>query len=328
MLFFIFTLSSTSVAAAYPEIFVIPGGESIGLCLETGIYVTGKYEVETTGGDCSPWKKGDIKVGDKILEVNNITVKKIEDVQNIMTELTVECDLLLKLKRKNEIINTTCGVVKTTNNRWSLGIYVKDHVLGIGTITYIHTETNTFGALGHFVIEEELRGNNIGYITHSAINGIRKSLPGMPGEKQATLNKEAIGNITNNTEVGIYGTLNKQNILNTLTKLKITAPNQVKVGPAEIWTVISDNTKERFSINIIEVKKQNYRGIKGIKIQITDEKLLQKTGGIIQGMSGSPIIQNNQLVGAVSHVLVDTPEYGYGVFAMWMIENNISQFGY
>ncbi|MDD4388844.1 MAG: SpoIVB peptidase [Bacilli bacterium] len=323
LLFFIALITSTSVAAKSREIYVIPGGDSIGLYLETGIYITGKYEVQTDNGNISPWNKSDIKVGDKILEVNNNTVNKIEDIQQIMSQLKAERDLLLKLKRKQEIIITSCPVVKTKNERWSLGLYVKDHVLGVGTITYIITESHCFGALGHSVVNEELSGDRLGYISISTINGIRKSLPGLPGEKQATLSREPLGYITKNTELGIYGTINNISDFSSVKKIKIANPNQVKVGTAEIWTVLADNQKERFTIEIVDVKKQTNSGIKGIKIKITDHRLLEKTGGIIQGMSGSPIIQNNQLVGAVSHVVIDSPEYGYGVFAMWMVENNI-----
>ncbi len=172
------------------------------------------------------------------------------------------------------------------------------------------------------MISEELAGE-IGYISAGTINGIKKSLPGLPGEKHATLSREPLGYITKNTELGVYGTINNVSDFSSVGKMKIAAPNQVKTGPAEIWTVLADNRKERFTVEIVDVKKQNRSGIKGIKIKITDNRLLEKTGGIIQGMSGSPIIQNNRLVGAVSHVVIDTPEYGYGVFAMWMVENNI-----
>ncbi|NLM31618.1 MAG: SpoIVB peptidase [Acholeplasmataceae bacterium] len=322
LLFFIALFATTSIAAAGHNIYVIPGGDSIGLYLETGIYVTGKYEVATQAGSVAPWSGSDIKVGDKIIAVEGIPVNKITDVQEILFRLEDERDLALKIKRKAETFVTSCRAVKTDKDRWSLGLYVKDHILGVGTITYILAETRRFGALGHSVISEELAGE-IGYISAGTINGIKKSLPGLPGEKHATLSREPLGYITKNTELGVYGTINNVSDFSSVGKMKIAAPNQVKTGPAEIWTVLADNRKERFTVEIVDVKKQNRSGIKGIKIKITDNRLLEKTGGIIQGMSGSPIIQNNRLVGAVSHVVIDTPEYGYGVFAMWMVENNI-----
>ncbi|MGB4015598.1 MAG: SpoIVB peptidase [Bacilli bacterium] len=322
LLFFIALFATTSIAAAGHNIYVIPGGDSIGLYLETGIYVTGKYEVATQAGSVAPWSGSDIKVGDKIIAVEGIPVNKITDVQEILSRLEDERDISLKIKRKAETFITSCRAVKTDKNRWSLGLYVKDHILGVGTITYILAETRRFGALGHSVISEELAGE-IGYISAGTINGIKKSLPGLPGEKHATLSREPLGYITKNTEFGVYGTINNVSDFSSVGKMKIAAPDQVKTGPAEIWTVLADNLKERFTVEIVDVKKQNRSGIKGIKIKITDNRLLEKTGGIIQGMSGSPIIQNNRLVGAVSHVVIDTPEYGYGVFAMWMVENNI-----
>jgi len=311
------------MTAATGDIYVIPGGDSIGLYLETGVYITGKYEVQTKSGDVAPWNKSDIKVGDKILEINNQNVNKIEEIQEIMTGLNAECDLVLKIKRKNEILITPCRIVRTVHDRWSLGLYVKDHVLGVGTITYIVPETRSFGALGHSMVNEELTKNQLGYISASSISGIKKSLPGLPGEKQATLSRNPLGYIHKNTELGVYGKINALSDFSSITKIKVANPSNVNTGRAEIWTVLSNNQKERFAVEIVEVKKQTRGGIKGIKIKITDQRLLEKTGGIIQGMSGSPIIQNNQLVGAVSHVIIDSPEYGYGVFAMWMMENNL-----
>ncbi|HHZ17968.1 MAG TPA: SpoIVB peptidase [Acholeplasmataceae bacterium] len=322
LLFFIAITFTTSIAASSRNIYVIPGGDSIGLYLETGIYVTGKYEVTTATGAVAPWSRSDIKVGDKIIAVEDVAVSKITNIQEILAGLEEERDLMLTVKRKDATFTTPCRAVKTDKDRWSLGLYVKDHVLGVGTITYILAETRRFGALGHSVIAEELSGE-LGYISTSMINGIKKSHPGLPGEKHATLSREPLGYITKNTELGVYGNINNLSDFSSVKKIKIAAPDEVKTGPAEIWTVLADNRKERFTVEIVDVKKQTRSGSKGIKIKITDARLLEKTGGIIQGMSGSPIIQNNQLVGAVSHVVIDSPEYGYGVFAMWMVENNI-----
>lgn len=297
---------------------MIPGGDSIGLQLNTGIIITGKYDVKTKNGETSPWTNSDIEVGDKILEVNNKAVGKVGDLLLILSMMKNNQDVLMKLKRENQLVMTTCKVVTSNDDKKSLGLYVKDEVMGVGTMTFIKTTHSTYAALGHSVIPDELNGKDIGSITASSIRGVRKSLPGIPGEKQATLSNTSIGNIEKNTYIGIFGRINDLNDFSKENVMRIAAPNEVVLGDAEIWTVIDGSKKERYSVKVVELKQQNTVGIKGIKIKITDERLLSTTGGIIQGMSGSPIIQNNKLIGSVSHVVVDSPEYGYGVYAMWM----------
>lgn len=317
-MFFIFITTSTSLQAKGKEIYVIPGGDSIGLQISTGVYITGKYDVKTANGEVSPWKKSDIQVGDKILEINSNIISKIEDVQTLLSNITSNQDILLKMRRGNSQVITTCEIVRSINGKMSLGLYVKDEVLGVGTITFIDPNNQNFGALGHSIINEEMSKPNLGFISNTSINGIRKSLPGVPGEKQATLNRVAIGTINKNTSIGVFGKINNLENFGTKNVIRIAEPSEVKLGKAEIWTVLSGDQKEKYDVKIIEVKNQTTRGIKGIKIQITDQRLLNRTGGIIQGMSGSPIIQNDLLVGAVSHVVVDAPDYGYGVYALWM----------
>jgi stage IV sporulation protein B len=161
---------------------------------------------------------------------------------------------------------------------------------------------------------------SLGQISNSTVNGIRKSLPGLPGEKQATLSKTVIGTIEKNSNIGVFGRItDKSNFKDPV--IEVASPSEVKLGKAEIWTVLNGDQKEKYTVEVVEVKNQLSKGIKGIKIHITDQDLLDKTGGIIQGMSGSPIIQNNKLIGAVSHVVIDSPDYGYGVYALWMINN-------
>lgn len=316
--FVILLISTTSLYAQEVNVYVIPGGDSIGLQLNTGIIVTGKYDVKTKDGDLSPWDKSDIEVGDKILEVNNQVVNKIGDLLKIISKSSNNQDVLMKLKRENQLIMTSCKVIKAENDKMSLGLYVKDEVLGVGTMTFIKSTQKTYAALGHSVIPDELNGKSIGNITTSSIRGIRKSLPGIPGEKQATISNESIGSIEKNTQIGIFGSVKNLNDFSSAEKMKIASPKEVVLGDAEIWTVIDGSKKEKYAVKVVELKDQNTTGIKGIKIKITDARLLENTGGIIQGMSGSPIIQNNKLIGAVSHVVVDSPEYGYGVYAMWM----------
>lgn len=308
-----------AISAKDTKIYVIPGGDSIGLQLETGVYVSGKYGVKTEKGEVLPWKKGNLEVGDKILAINNNEVNSIEDIHGILSTLKENQDLDVKVQRKGQIINTICQAIKANNGKMTLGLYVKDEVLGVGTITYINPKDNSFAALGHSMINEKLSGSKIGIITASQIKGIRKSFPGVPGEKQAVLSKVAIGSINKNTDIGVFGTVNNLKNFTTPT-MAIASPNEVHLGKAQMLTVLENNHKESFEVEIVEVKKQNSKEIKGIKIKITDKRLLEKTGGIVQGMSGSPVIQDDKLVGAVSHVIIDSPDFGYCVYAMWMVD--------
>lgn len=194
---------------------------------------------------------------------------------------------------------------------------MKDKIVGVGTLTFIDPNNNTFGALGHSVSGkvDDIYGGEI-YL--SSIEGIRKSIPGIPGEKRAVISESVIGKVDKNNKYGIYGKIDI-NELNTRKLIEVGSVSDVKLGNASIVTVTNKNIKEYYDIVIVELKNQVCADLKGIKFKIVDEELLEKTGGIIQGMSGSPIIQDGKLIGAVSHVIVDNPEYGYGVYIDWMI---------
>ena len=300
-------------------IYVIPGGDSIGLHLKPGVYITGKYDVKTERGEVSPWKASNLEIGDKILAINDTEVSRIADIQKVLSSLKKEEDLALKIKRKTHILITTCRAVRDRSGKMTLGLYAKDEVLGVGTVTYIEPETKKFGALGHSMVADNLSGENLGTISASSIRGIKKSFPGVPGEKHATLSKTSVGTILKNDEIGVFGIVHDLQDFSDGKPIKVANPKEVRLGKAELLTVLGNNKIENFSVEIVEVKHQNSKDIKGIKFRVTDEVLLEKTGGIVQGMSGSPIIQNNKLVGAVSHVVIDSPDFGYCVFAMWMI---------
>ena len=175
----------------------------------------------------------------------------------------------------------------------------------------MNKETNKYGALGHSVSDALSNGE----LFESSIKGIKKAVKGIPGEKYATLSDEKIGTIHINNDIGIFGEFNKE-LKNE--NIKILKKEYVSTGKAQIVTVVSGNVIKKYDIEIIEVNKQTEEDIKGIKFKVVDEELINISGGVIQGMSGSPIIQNGCLVGAVSHVVVNDPTIGYGVFAEWM----------
>lgn len=311
--------AATDVPVAKNQYLVVPGGDTIGLHMDTGVYIAGKYQVETREGKVSPWRKSEVREGDKIIKINNVQVKTNQDLLDALASInsnTVD----LVIKRGDMTFRTTFDVAISRSGDKSLGLYIKDKVVGVGTLTFIDPKTNRFAALGHGIFDNKVNDQDVGgNILSSNVESIKKAAPGIPGEKRAMLDKMTIGNITKNKITGIYGNITNRSYTSNRKLLPVAMKNDVKVGKAEILTVIEDDKVETFDIEIVEVKKQTAKSVKGIKIKVIDRDLLNKTGGIIQGMSGSPIIQNNQLVGAVSHVIVDSPQYGYGIFVEWML---------
>lgn len=302
--------SKYSLYASQIDDYVVLGGDSIGLNLNTSVYVTGKYEVETKNGSVKPWLNSNIEVNDIIYMIDNEKVTSVDDLKNIVT---AEGKYDIKLYRNNNIISTTINAYLNNQGNYAIGLYVKDNVLGVGTMTYYDPNTNKFASLGHSAVSGTVCN---GVLTRSYVSGITKGVRGLPGEKKAYLDNTEIGVITLNNDYGVFGNITSKISSDNL--IKLGSKDEVHIGDATITTVISGSKKEEFAIEITEVKIQNSPDIKGIKFEVTDPVLLEKTGGIIQGMSGSPIVQDGILVGAVSHVLVDDSKTGYGVFVEFM----------
>lgn len=323
ILFFIFFLCFCLTiginVTANNVIYVIPGGESIGLKIETGVEVVGKYSVQTSNGKKNPWQRSNIEVGDYIVKVNSQNINNNENLLSVLKQIK-ETSCSLTIKRNNQMIETTIDLVKTTSNEPSIGLYVKDKMLGIGTLSFVYN--NKFASLGHGIYENnELININHGDLTYSSVLSIKKATHSHAGEKRATLNSDIIGTIKTIKDTGVYGTINRN--LNK-PKVKIAEIKDVKCDNALMYTVIDGNTVKEFNVEIIETKNQNSINSKGIKLKVTDSTLINETGGIIQGMSGSPIIQNGALVGIVSHVTLDNPTIGYAVYAKWMYEELVN----
>lgn len=319
IIFLCFSLTISINIKANNDIYVIPGGESIGLKIETGVEIVGKYSVSTNNGKKNPWQKSNIEIGDYIEKVNDYNVENNESLLKILKQID-ESSCILTIKRNNKLIKTNIDIVKTNTNEPSIGLYVKDKMLGIGTLSFVYD--NKFASLGHGIYENnELININNGDLTYSNVVSIKKATLNQSGEKRATLVSNKIGEIKTIKDSGVYGVISQKINKN---KVKIADIEDVKCDDAVIYTVINGNKVETFDIEIIETKYQNSINSKGIKIKVTDSLLLNETGGIIQGMSGSPIIQNGELVGVVSHVTLDNPMIGYAVYAKWMYEDLIN----
>lgn len=292
---------------------VYVGGDTLGIELKTqGVMVIGFYKVK------GRYNSGSLKEGDYIIKVGDNQVSSINELTNAIESNVNNDSVEVTYKRNDKEYKTTLKLVQE-NNVYKTGLYVKDGITGIGTLTYVDPESKVYGALGHEIIESNsssLVEVKTGKIFKNSITSIDKSVTGTPGSKNAKFYKETdYGTIEKNTIYGIYGKY-KKSINNEL--LEVAKKKEAKVGEATIYTVISQEQVEKFTINIKSINENSK--IKNYSFEITDNNLLEKTGGIVQGMSGSPIIQNGKIIGAVTHVIVDNPVTGYGIFIETMLE--------
>ena len=301
---------------AYSD-YIIPGGENVGIEVNaSGVIVVGIYEIN----DTYPAKDAGIKIGDIIKSVNGKAISSIDDLVSVINENN-SLELKVNYLRDDKSYNTSLSIYKE-NDIYKTGLYVKDSVTGIGTLSFIDPLTRKFGALGHEIIESntgKILEIKDGKIYESKVLNIERSENGTPGSKTADLKlSNEQGVIKENTESGIFG--DYTDTLPDKEKYKVAKPEQIKKGPATILTVLEGNVIEEYEINILKINKDSNQKTKNILFEITDSELLSKTGGIIQGMSGSPIIQGEYIVGAVTHVVVDNPKNGYGIFITNMLE--------
>lgn len=296
--------------------YVIASGETIGIEVNSkGILVVGFYEVE---GEYSA-KEAGFEIGDKIIKVDNTAVNSIEDMITVIEKKNTE-KINFTIKRGSQEKKIALSMKKDKNDILKTGLYVKDQINGIGTLTYIDPESRRFGALGHEIIETTTAQKfeiKDGKIFNATVSKIEKSRNGEAGEKNATYDKiTENGKIDNNDITGIYGTYQKE--INNMETMEVGEIKDIKQGPAKIKTVIEENKVEEFDINIISIDTNSKT--KNILFEITDETLLKETGGVVQGMSGSPIIQNNKIIGAVNYVIVNDTKKGYGIFITTMLK--------
>ena len=316
LLTLIFTLLIIpNYALAYSD-YIVAGGENIGIELNSkGVIIVGTYEVN----GINPAKEANLRAGDKIIKINNKDVINIEEMLKVIENINNKSNIKITYLRGNKTNDTSLKLSKSSDNIYKTGLYVKDSISGVGTLTFIDPNTKLFGALGHEIIEKNT-GQKLeikdGKIYSSTVTGITRSDIGKPGEKAARYDSSDIfGNVKENTTSGIFG--NYTSTIPDKKLYKVAKEDEVKTGNATIFTVIDGNTIESFAINILRINKNT---TKNILFEITDSRLLKNTGGIVQGMSGSPIIQDNFIVGAVTHVVVDDPTKGYGIFITTMLE--------
>lgn len=311
-----------------PDFKVIPGGQSIGVKLNSlGVLVVGHHQINTAEGKKSPGEIAGVEVGDIITNINGTKIEQMSDVTPYIQDAgKTGKPLDLVLKREDEEIKTKLYPLKDENDRsFRIGLYIRDSAAGIGTMTFYDPKSKKYGALGHVISDMDTKKPIVvedGQIVRSTVTSIEKGSNGNPGEKLARFSgdRKIIGNITRNSAFGIFGELNQDMNNGVMDKaMPIALSNEVKEGPAKILTVVDNDKVEEFEVEVVSSVPQKFPATKGMVIKITDKRLLDKTGGIVQGMSGSPIIQNGKVIGAVTHVFVNDPTSGYGVHIEWML---------
>lgn len=302
---------------------LIPSGVSVGVRINTdGVMVLGIGSVKSfENKEISP-AENILKPGDMILKINNTLIDSKETLIETIEKYNI---LNITIVRNNKEQNVKIETVKGTDGKNKIGVWVRDSTQGIGTLTYYNPNNKSFGALGHGILDvdtREIMKVKDGKIMTSEIIDTKESEKGVPGEILGEIkSKNAIGDIILNTETGIFGKITNSSLFKEEDALPIGFKDEVKEGKAYILSNIDGTKVEKYDIEILNINKYNMDSSKSMVIKITDENLLEKTNGIVQGMSGSPIIQNNKIIGAVTHVFVNEPSKGYGIFIENMLKN-------
>lgn len=303
---------------------VIPLGNSIGLKLySNGVLVIGMSEINGK----KPYENTGIEEGDLITKVDNIKVTTTGELIETVNKSQGR-NIEIQYIRNGQEYVTTIIPTKTQEDEYKLGLWVRDGAVGIGTATYYEAETGKIATLGHGIIDsdtDQLITIESGEITTSIITKIEKGQVGTPGQIRGIINNaNIIGSISKNTNFGIYGNLSTTNELgiDESNSIEVATKDEIKTGKASILLVLEDGIRKEYQIEIKKIYKNSTENNKNMLIEITDQELIEKTGGIIQGMSGAPIIQNEKFIGAITHVLVNNPQEGYAVFGETMIKQS------
>ena len=299
---------------AYSD-YLIASGKNIGIELKSdNVIIVGSYNIDNH----NTLVDSELKLGDKILKIDDYDITSVASMQNVINN--INSSVVTVLYERNNVEYTTNINLYKENNEYKTGLYVRDTIRGVATLTYIDVNNKTFGALGHEILEKSTKSkfdSDTGTIFYSTVTGITKSSDGNPGEKNARTDSSYIyGEVIENTTSGIFG--NYTMTLPQSKLYKVAKPEEIKLGQAQILTVIDGDKVEEFNINIIKIN--NNSNTKNILFEVTDQNLLDKAGGIVQGMSGSPIIQGDNIVGAINYVVVDRTNKGYGIFITNMLE--------
>lgn len=295
------------------------GGDIFGIKLYTkGVIAVNIDSVSTASGDICPAEKADIRKGDNITHVNGKEISSANELIEAI-EKSGGKPLELKVNRKNEVLTVNLEPVKSKDGKFRAGLWIRDSSAGIGTVTFYDDENGYFAGLGHGVCDVdtgEIMPLSNGEAVRATVNGFYKSSAGDPGELCGVFSDETIGSLRVNGATGVYGTLEQAR---NAKQIPVALASEVREGAAQIVATVDGNSPEYYDAQITKIYDDS-SGERNLIVKITDRELLAKTGGILQGMSGSPIIQDSMLVGAVTHVFINDPAQGYGIFAENMLE--------
>lgn len=311
------------------DIDVYCGGDIVGFSLSSdGVIVIGSSPVVTEEGNIDTLSNVDLKSGDVILEIAGEKINRISDVEKIINQEENQdkpLDVIIRRKDTQKTLQIT-PAKDLHSQKYKLGVWIKDDISGVGTLTYVRTDNNRFGALGHAISDSETKQPFMvsgGDMYNCTVIGLNKATKGKPGEIKALFiqGSNSLGKVDKNTKYGVFGTYNESKLekLQNQETFKTGGRVSVKPGKAKIRVSLDNEQPKDYEIEIIKTNYQNMSSDKSMVIRVTDKELLKKTGGIIQGMSGSPIIQNDKIVGAVTHVFVSDATKGFGVYLDWMI---------
>lgn len=314
--------ASPAQAPKYADVMVYPGGTPFGVRFGANeVTVLRLTRFASSGKEVSPAADAGILPEDVILAVDGKKVKTLADIMHI-TDAFGASPVTLTVRRRGKEIPVTLTPEKCDDGGYRLGFLLKDTAAGIGTVTFVKDDALVFGGLGHGICDANdghVLEIDSGSISEVHINGINSGKSGTPGELRGSFSGDKCGKLLANTEVGLFG-------MYASPRAELGAPvavaeaDEVKTGPATIRCTLDDNCKNDYGIEIVEINRDSTAKTKNYVLRVTDERLLKKTGGIVQGMSGSPIFQGGKLVGAVTHVLVNDPATGYGIYIGNMLD--------
>ena len=318
----VLTMWPTAAYASTPK--VIPVGRAVGIKLfSDGVVVVGTSEVPTQSGSVNPAKACGLKEGDIITHINSTEVDSIEEVSALLQELEGETMSIRAIRDDKQVQLTAQAVLCSSDGAYKLGAWIRDSMAGIGTVTFYCPETGAFGALGHGINDVDtalLMPLERGSILPAAVAGVKKGQAGEPGQLQGVFDTSStLGLLHANTQGGVFGVLADSSWVEGAA-VETAERDEVQPGKASILCNISGDRVEEYEIEIVKLFNPGPGDCRDYLLHVTDSRLLEATGGIVQGMSGSPILQNGKLVGAVTHVLVDDPACGYGIYAGRMLE--------
>ncbi len=319
---FLYETNATEENALAQPLYVIPGGELVGMKVYTdGVYIVDISFVNTENGRIYPGKDAGLKSGDYIQRINGYEINTNEEFSSMIVGGD---EYELEILRKGKKLTTTITpVFSKQHNEYKVGLWIRDSTAGIGTVTFYMKDTGDFAALGHAISDKDINKALLlreGKVYNASVSGVVKGEKGNPGELEGgfSAGDTEIGIIKRNTAEGVRG---KSYQVPQKQEIPLGTHKDVKEGDAFIYCCVNGTKVEKYSVKIVKLLKSNLYTSKGMIVQVTDERLLTKTGGIVQGMSGSPIIQNGRIVGAVTHVFVNDPTRGYGIF----IENMLAE---